>query len=187
MTVEDDFKKFYFECKELELEKLLLRDKKDELDLKVSISKAVVDLKENLTIKYPLIFGSVKCRISVLNIGMVKSARKIYLGRNDKEINNYEMSFNREIGDNDDFFYLLNEFQSKRKISIDDKSMMVTCSVVNYTPKITGENKKEWKGVDFYENFLRDVDFVDETNWPEFFGISNRKYKEIVSMQIDSQ
>lgn len=188
-----EFEEAYFNAFREEVKKLTFLIKKDELDGRISLLKELIQKKNSLEIKYPIVLGGIKCRISVMNMGDIKNASKMYLSENDSINNNIEKLkvFNLNLSEKDirnnklSHFYYLNNFLSKRKVTFDDKKLNITCKITLSGPVITCENKKEWKGENFFEKFTSEIDFVEESNWIDFFGLLSPKINQMVSNHLD--
>lgn len=150
----EEFKQLYWAAYKKELERLKLLDKKDDLDRRIDLLQTCLEA-ENETL-CPFLVGTQKERISILSLGNDNPADK-------KE-------FEKLI------YYV--GFKSRRKVSLDDKKVNVTCEVTEEGPKITTDGKKEWKGEKCWDDFYKEVDCVYDSNWLEFFGISSEKYQK---------
>lgn len=181
----DEFKKTYFKAHEHELNKIKLLNEIDDMNTEIQLLKAVVKKSEALTIKYPIVLGITKYRIHVTNAGDFKTAKKVFLLKNEKDNNVVKMLLDPTLTERSktNYFYFANNFISKRKITMDDKKVNVTCRIRGFVPTIVAEHKKEWKGETFWADFVREVDIVDESTWMDFFGILSEKYTDIVEEQ----
>ena len=161
MTDSEKFKNMYFTNYKLELEKLKMLDEKEDIETKIELLKECIKKQDEFIFKYPIILEDGHLRISIFNIGR------------------------EEIKHNTTTYIILKGFLSKRKVQIEDRKVLVTCKITREGPKISAEGKKEWKGDNFWENFIKDIDFVEEKTYLDFFGISNVKYQVLAKKFIE--